>query len=417
MIQDIPHTDLPDTAPAAPRPLIIAVAHQKGGSGKTTTTCNLAIALARRMAPQKVAVVDLDPQGSASQHLGMPAATAGTPVRGVYELLTGRLPLSRLLRPTQSEGVMLVPTGPRMTLAEIDPALREISHLHLRKVLSDDNNVACILLDCAPGFGVFTTVSLMAADIVLVPTPPLPFAETALNNTVAYVERLRSDGRSRVGLLMTMVQATDAVQAETLARLRAVWHDHVFAASIPFDAAAERAVTAGLPVVLNEPTSAVARAYEDAAAELYAALGPELERIHNLQDQVAPPPPDEYEAWTQSAPEPGLEPIGEPIRDLGRDAEPEAPPPPTAPRIQPSGGTAEADRQHVFALQKPVPPRQRRRWPWVFLVILLIALAAPFAMVILIQRGILPSDVLASPLLGGLALLVTDIMTTITQML
>lgn len=409
MIQDIPRTDIPDAPPAAPRPLIIAIAHQKGGSGKTTTTCNLAVALARRLAPRKVAVVDLDPQGSASQHLGAPAATAGKPMRGTYELLTGRLPLSRLLRSTQSEGVVLVPTGPRMTMAEIDPALREISHLRLRKVLSDDSDIACVLLDCAPGFGVFTTVSLMAADVVLVPTPPLPFAEAALGNTVTYVERLRADGRSRVGLLMTMVHPTDALQAETHARIRAVWDGHVFATSIPFDAAAERAVVAGVPVVLNEPAAAVARAYEDAAVELHAALGLPLERSRSPETRDAPPPPpplpNDHEAWTEST--------LEPERPVEPSEVPSSSPPPRQTSDAP-GGTA--GRPRVFAPQKKTLPR-KRRWPWVLLVLVLIALAMPFGLVVLVRHGVLPSDLLSSPLLGRLDLLVKDIMTIIDQML
>ncbi len=315
------------------QPMIVAVAHQKGGSGKTTTACNLGIEMARRLPSGTVAIIDLDPQCSASQHLSPDEDGA---FGGSYELLCGTRPLLDLVRPTQARRTLLVPAGPRLTLAEIDPALRELSHLRLRKLLTQDaGNIACIILDCPPGFGGLATVAAMTADLILVPSPTLRFAEAALGKGARLIESLRADGRERVFLLPTMTDADDPVQAVTEQRLRGTWEDHVFTTCIPYDSAAERAASTGVPVVLHEPRSPMALAYKQAAKELHLLLDP-------TQD-----------------------------KDTGPSGAA------TTSRREPVDPAADAwERHSAEMVAEPDPPRHGQRWPWGLLLLAVVALSA-----------------------------------------
>lgn len=351
MQQDKPDTAAPAPAPSSPRrgPVIIAVSQQKGGAGKTTTACNLAVALADQLAPRQVVVADLDPQGSAGQYLG--ATRPGQPPQpgetGLYEILTGRHegPVADALRPTAAPGVRLLAAGPRLGMAEVDPILRDMSHLEMRRALTRGiGDVACILLDCAPGFGILNTLAQMAADVVLVPTPPLPFAEAALANTVHYIERLRADGRNRVGLLLTMSNADDPLHTEVTGRLREAWKDQVFGTSIPFDPAAERAAAAQVPVVLAEPRSAVAQAYLGASEELLGALEAVLQPSRSTGQRPPPPPPTAK---------------GEPLQARQRPvptAAPVPPPPPPPPQPQPIRETPAPAAAPAPAPEETAPP-------------------------------------------------------------
>lgn len=352
-----------DTEPATgARPLIIAVAHQKGGSGKTTTTCNLAVGLDARLGPGRVAVLDLDPQGSATHHLaaGEKAGPLGLP--GGFEVLSGRRTLREVLRPTNAGGILLVPAGPRMTLAEVDPALANLSHTRLRSLLTgpdsglEPDRLSCVLVDCAPGFGVFTTVMLMAADIIVVPTPLLPFAEAALDNTLEYIARLRADGTRRVAILPTMVQGSDPLQAEAAVRLRNMWPGNVFATTVPYDPMAEQAVAAGQPVGLYAPGSAIARAYDTAAGEVQVLIDPTAPPP--AQEPRTPPPPPSPPApprppQTARPAETPAETAPAPPAPMA--PKPAEPPPPAAPPLTadiPPAWTAYDDEEE--------PPRKQR---------------------------------------------------------
>lgn len=336
------------------RPLLIAIAHQKGGSGKTTTTCNLAVGLDARLGPGRVAVLDLDPQGSATHHLGVGGEAGPLGLPGGFEVLSGRRTLREVLRPTNAGGVLLVPAGPRMTLAEVDPALANLSHTRLRSLLTgpdsgiEPDQLSCVLVDCAPGFGVFTTVMLMAADIIVVPTPLLPFAEAALDNTLEYIGRLRADGTRRVAILPTMVQGSDPLQADAAVRLRGTWPGNVFATTVPYDPVAEQAVAAGQPVGLYAPGSAIARAYDTAAGE-----------VQVLIDPTAPPParesrtPPPLPPQTARSAETPAEMEQTPAAPM--DQEPAESPRPAAPPLTadlPPAWTAHDDGED--------PPRKRR---------------------------------------------------------
>ena len=251
------------TAPA--RPLVVAVAHQKGGTGKTTAACNLAVELARMPDGGRVAVVDLDPQGTASTCLA-----PVTPGRATsYDLLAGHCSLAAALRPTQAPDTFIVPAGPRLMLAELDPDLRALSHDQLRAFPgATPGDAAYVLLDCPPGFGLVSTLAVMAADLILLPTPPLPFAAAALDASIRYVQHLRPDGDARLHVLLTLDDVTDPVRAEGARRLRETWGSRVMESSLPLDPTAERAAAAGQPLVLHAPQAPLALACRNAAKAL-----------------------------------------------------------------------------------------------------------------------------------------------------
>jgi len=265
-------TQIPDAgaetadARAGPaRPVVIAVVHQKGGTGKTTAACNLAVALARLPEGGPVTVVDLDPQGTASACLAPVSPGRATS----YDLLAGHCGLAAAMRPTRAANTFIVPAGPRLMLAELDPELRALSHDRLRAFPgAAPGEAAYVLLDCPPGFGVVATLAALTADLILLPTPPLPYASAALDASVRFLRHLRPDAAERLHVLVTLDDATDPVRAEGARRLRETWRTRVLETSLPLDPAAEHAAAAGRPVVLHAPQAPLTLACRSVAQAL-----------------------------------------------------------------------------------------------------------------------------------------------------
>jgi chromosome partitioning protein len=243
---------------------VYALANQKGGVGKTTTTINLAACLAE--AGERTLVVDLDPQANATSGLGERANGSSS-----LDLLDG-IPLPQLARPTRFARLDLVPAKAELAGAAVELSRRGDGERYLADALtSATDDYEFVFVDCPPSLGPLTVNALAAADRVLVPVQAEYYALEGLAQLVGSVELVRSRLNPRLalgGVLLTMVDGRTRLAADVAAEVRRHFGELVFRASVPRSVRVAEAPSHGLPVTAYDRASAGADAYWKVAMEL-----------------------------------------------------------------------------------------------------------------------------------------------------
>ena len=263
-----PESDLP--AIPAQRPRVLAVANQKGGVGKTTTTINLGTALAA--SGERVLLIDLDAQGNASTGLGVDRTNR---VVGTYRMLIGAASPAAAARETYIPNLSVVPADADLAGAEIELVDLPRREYRLRDALAPlrQANIpyTYVLIDCPPSLGLLTLNGLVAADAVLVPLQCEFYALegiSSLTRTIEMVRRGLNPSLELQGIVLTMFDRRNNLSELVAADARGFFGAKVYDTVIPRNIRISEAPSHGKPVLLYDFRSPGAQAYIHLAGEL-----------------------------------------------------------------------------------------------------------------------------------------------------
>ncbi|MGI8870874.1 MAG: ParA family protein [Mycobacteriales bacterium] len=260
-----------ETPPQFPHPAkrrVLSIANQKGGVGKTTSTVNLAVALATH--GLRVLVLDLDPQGNASTGLGIDHH-AGVP--SIYEVLINGTPIAEVAQQAAAAPELsVVPATIDLAGAEIELVSVVARETRLRKAITGyGRELDYVLIDCPPSLGLLTVNALVAADEVLIPIQCEYYALEGLGQLVSNIDLVKTHLNPELvisTILLTMYDARTKLADQVAAEVREHFGDRVLRAVIPRSVRVSEAPGFGQSVLTYDPTSRGAVSYLDAAGEI-----------------------------------------------------------------------------------------------------------------------------------------------------
>ena len=248
-------------------PRVIAIANQKGGVGKTTTSVNLGASLAEL--GFRVLVVDLDPQGNATTGLGIDIRNLASTV---YDALMAGGALEDCIEATSVRNLFVAPSNMDLAGAEIELVPMFSRELKLRRaieLIKDDYDY--ILIDCPPSLGLLTVNGLAAADDVIVPIQCEYYALEGLGQLVNNVQLVRSNLNPVLdirGIILTMYDARTKLADQVVDEVRGHFGTRVYRTVVPRTVRLSEAPSFGQPIIVYDPSSRGAAAYRELAQEL-----------------------------------------------------------------------------------------------------------------------------------------------------
>lgn len=246
---------------------IVAVANQKGGVGKTTTSVNLAASLAA--AKRRVLLIDLDPQGNATMGSGIDKRTVGATV---YQVLLGDQTLEAVRVAVEKGGYDVIPANRELAGAEVELVDQPRRETRLKDALSTVlEHYDYVFIDCPPALNLLTVNGLCAAHSVMIPMQCEYYALEGLSDLVQTIRRVRSHLNPDLeieGLLRTMFDPRNMLAQQVSEQLQQHFGDKVYRTVIPRNVRLAEAPSYGTPVLYHDKGSKGAQAYLALAGEL-----------------------------------------------------------------------------------------------------------------------------------------------------
>jgi chromosome partitioning protein len=246
--------------------IVYAIANQKGGVGKTTTTVNMGACVAAT--GRQTLIADLDQQCNATVALGL--ERGATP--SSYDCLTGQVSVAEAARPAGTDNLWVVPASRDLGGASVELPRIEGSETRLREMLGPvRERFDCTLLDCPPSLGPVAVNALVAADRVIVPVQAEYLALEGLvqfMDTLALIRRELNPSLVLTGVVITMADERTRLSQDVERELRQHFPDLVFRTVIPRSVRVAEAPSFGVPVVTHAPESTGSTAYRELAQEV-----------------------------------------------------------------------------------------------------------------------------------------------------
>ncbi len=246
---------------------IIAVANQKGGVGKTTTTVNLGASLA--YAGKKVLLIDMDAQGNATSGLGV---RKGEVDKDIYDVLINEEPLEDVILSSSRENLSMVPATIQLAGAEVELTSLMARETRLKRAVETvEDQYDYILIDCPPSLGHLTINAFTASDSVLIPVQCEYYALEGLSqllNTVRLVQKHFNKDLKVEGVLLTMLDARTNLGFEVVNEVKKYFREKVYQTIIPRNIRLSEAPSYGLSIIDYDLKSKGAEVYQELAKEV-----------------------------------------------------------------------------------------------------------------------------------------------------
>lgn len=247
----------------------IAIANQKGGVGKTTTSVNLSACLAAE--GKKVLLVDVDPQGNATSGYGIDKSKIE---QSIYNVLVEGLPIKESIQKTTFENLHILPATIELAGAEVELVSAISRETKLKRAIDQiKENYDYVIIDCPPSLGLLTLNSLTAADSVLMPIQCEFYAlegVSQLMNTVKLVQQNLNSALVLEGVLLTMYDSRTKLSVQVAEEVKNHFQERVYQTVIPRNVRLSEAPSYGQPIIEYDPKSKGAEVYQALAKEVIA---------------------------------------------------------------------------------------------------------------------------------------------------